>query len=250
VCRCLTALPLALTALAGALPASAQEQPPCDPAVPAAAELRGVRERVVYGATQRVWMKRSTAGPTVLEDHALEVPGVDETSRGPDSPPNPTRAAFHLPLDHRRAQVRLTLFERDRASGARCRRVIERTVRGSRRLWVYTKWPGLRSARRPRRIADGAFATDVRLPVLVRLRWRRWDRDVARARGSYLAMCDPIDCRRDRRALLRARVRISQPIRCPSGGGRYYYAQIDIAVGGRTQTWRHPCPESPTAGEG
>jgi hypothetical protein len=205
---------------AGLLPAApaAAQDPPCDAASPPAAVLAGVPQRVAYGESRSARLAPGQGGADLAR--AVIVVGDDPpvVVRGPDATAD--EAPYSLDLDAPPLTVRLTTTEVARSTGARCERVTERRVRGVRRIEAGQSC--FASTVRPRRVApcgvDGRAATN--------LRWRRWNRDVARGRGRWQASCPPFPARTCAPPVP-ARVALSR-IRWCSNFGSYIYTRMRV----------------------
>ena len=219
--------------LGAASPASAQTPPPCAPGTPQALYLDGLPERVAYGPPESFMVAEA------FEDWSLDgVVRVRVADAGSgrvisDAPVAVDQAlAVRLDLDDPPVRVTVTYPQRNETAedeggappgSTRCTQALGRIVTGHRELLLppLCGEGGYRPSRSVIACRDGSRQ-------LVGLRWRRWNRDVARARGSiWVNGCRPT-CALGIFRRYRVRVTASRIRRCDRDGQRYRYTRLRV----------------------
>ena len=216
---------VAVAALAVAGPAAAQDTaPPCAPASEPAA-LLDAPDRLAYGRTGRA---RIVGGPGASAvGRALIQVGDAAPVAGP--------VRFTQRLDDPPLTVRLLTTELTAAGP--CERVVDHVVRGFRRVAVPSGCH--RALVRPRRLGmctvDWGWGAD-------RLRWRGWNRDLARGRGRWDPECAPLRVPQPCDPPVRARFELSR-IRFCHSLDVYVYTRMRVRPRGeRAHTEALSCP--------
>jgi hypothetical protein len=216
--------------------AQAAQLPACGGPPPAT--LGGVPHRLRYGDAAHPVIDLRTNG--VVGRATIQVgsqpPMTVVENGGPVPVPYPS---VYQRFDAPPLRVRLVTEE----TGP-CRRVQDRTIHGVRHIEAAQ---GCFSSRyRPHRIFTCAVDNGLRASGV---RWRRWNRDVARGRGRWTPSCPPLagaSCG----APFAARFAASR-IRYCTQYGEYVYTRLRVtpAAGGTPDTVRLRCPQVAESGE-
>jgi hypothetical protein len=131
-----------------------------------------------------------------------------------------------LDLDDRPVVITATFTQSD-ALGLTCSQTVSRRVKGYRRIVLPPSCD--RGAYKPKRYVIACGDANFRLE---HLRWRRWNRSVAKARGLALANdCIPV-CAGGTFHSYSVKVRASRIRRCPYDDDRYRYTRLRITYAG------------------
>jgi hypothetical protein len=223
----------AAAVLLHAAPAAAQD-PPCGPGSPPAAELVAP-ERLAFGRDGSAGIA-DVPGRTPVQRASIQVGDAGPVAvRGPGAATD--RVRFRLRLDDQPLRVRLTTTEAAEGSAAPCGRTFERRVRGFRRIRVASGCN--EGSGRPRRMTlctvDWGWSAS-------KLRWRRWNRDIARGHGRWSPACVPTPGLPPRCGHPRAAFELTRIRWCPSHSA-YFYTRMRVRPRvGKPETVELGCP--------
>lgn len=231
-----------LLVLARDASAAAQSPPPpCDPAIPAAAEFVGLPTEVRVGRREQFGLGRTFASDWEAR-LPIDVNMVDSAGRsffrGRLRRFGAGRLYVMLELGDRRVEIQASYVEVS-PEGATCTRALSRQVDGIQSVYFPSRCYNFRQ--RPRNVivacGDGNFQ-------LRDMRWRRWERPVARGRGTALLNdCIPY-CAEGTFHRLPVRVKLGGRRLCRSVE-RYVYTRISWRYGRRPSWLRRASGTAP-----
>jgi hypothetical protein len=221
--------------------AAAAQVATCDPAGPPAERLAGVPRRLSYSDTAKARLVREP-GDAVVEQATIQVGSRKPVVVVRDGQTVSADVFVGQKLDAPPVIVRLVATEF--RAGVVCQRTIERTVHGFRHIQAGQGC--FTSHYKPRQIFTCGVTNGNRAS---QLRWRRWNRDVARGHGRWLPSCSPLPgstCAPP----FDARFALSR-IRYCAQYGEYIYTRIRVSpdAGGRDIKAPLPCPQIAVDGE-
>jgi hypothetical protein len=213
---------------------NATEPPPpraCPPDIGNALRFAGLSKRIVVGKRERFGLR--AVGERSRVEGSVNVRIVGRNGRGKvlfrKTTSRRGSRLFPITLKYRRPPVRVyASYIQSLADGSFCRQEMSRRVRGKNRVYFPSRC--YNTATKPRSIivacGDGNFQ-------LKSLRWKRWNKPRAKARGrAWINDCVPY-CAAGTFHSYPARVVLSRPFYCRQKG-RYLYRRLKAKTRGRT----------------
>jgi hypothetical protein len=245
-CASVTLMSGALAAALSMAPTAAAQSAPCDPASEPSVRFIGLPTRVITGEEEQFRFGRTPSAESRVPAAPYRVRMIDPRGRAffertLERLTDPL--SIRLKLNDRGVHtVELTYTELDNLSGAQCERLISRGVRPQRLIVFPTDCyspPEFR--RRPRSAIVDCFPDDdYGRFQLKRMRWRGWNREVARGRGlAWVNDCIP-DCAEGTFRYYPVRVWLSQPRYCFEYE-RYVYSRLRYSYPNGSATVLFPC---------
>jgi hypothetical protein len=222
--------------------ASAAQVATCDPASAPAERLAGVPRRLSYSDVTKARLV-AVPGDATVEQATIQVGSRKPVVVVRGGQPVPADVFVGQKLDAPPLVVRLVATES--RAGALCQRTLERTVHGFRHIQA---GQGCFTSRyKPKQIFTCGVNNGNRASGL---RWRRWNRDVARGHGRWLPSCVPLPGASACGAAFDAGFALSR-IRYCAQYGEYIYTRMRVRpdFGGRDVKVRIGCPQIAVDGE-